>query len=126
MFTEFNILNSGLWFFGGALCYRGFSVLLGNAYGLLIAQDSIDQALKLLFSSEASFKAILNLKYEALRKTDNPYEEIDKIKEIDNIVLSTWKSFAITNLVYSCPKYYRSSIKFRNWEQAKKYFTDRG
>ena len=126
MFTEFNILNSGLWFFGGALCYRAFSILLGNAYGILIAEESVFQALKLLFSSEESFRAVLNLKFDSLQKTNSPYEEIDKVKEIDDITLSTWKSFAITNLRYSCPKHYRSSIKFRDWQQAKEYYNKRG
>ena len=122
---DMGVLESGFWFFFGAMCYRFFSVLLGNAYSILAAQTAVDEILKLLFLSEEAFKLIQELKYESLRSIDHSQEEIDKMKEIDEIILSTWQNLTISNLIYSTPKFFRAAIKFSDWEEAKKYFNNR-
>jgi len=126
MFGEMNVLEAGLWFFTGAICYRFFSILLGNAYSLLLAEQSVNEILKLLMITEESFKIVLEMKYEAASSTNYSQEDINKMREIDKIALSTWQSLTVSNLIYSSPKFFRGAMKFTNWREARQQFNERG
>ena len=125
MFGDAGILESGLWFFSGALCYRVFSIMLSNAYAFIIAQDAVDEILKLLFISEESFKLIQEMKYDTARDTNYSSKDISKMREVDQLTLSTWQNLTISNLVYSSPKFFRGAIKFRDWNEAADYLKAR-
>ena len=122
MIGEMNVLESGLWFFAGAVCYRFFSILLGNAYSILMAEETVKNSLRLLMLTEASFKLIQEMKYDTIDSSNYSIEEINKMKEVDKVLLSTWQSLTISNLIYSSPKFFRSAINFANWREAKQQY----
>ena len=124
MIGEMNVLESGLWFFAGAICYRFFSVLLGNAYAILMAQETIKNSLRLLMLTEASFKLIQEMKYDAIDSSNYSPEEINKMKEVHKILLSTWQNLSISNLIYSSPKFFRGAINFTNWREARQQYRE--
>jgi hypothetical protein len=126
MLGDMGVMESGLWFFSGALFYRFFSIILSNAYAFLLAQVTIDEILKLLFVTEESFKLVQEMKYDTARSTNYSSEDISKMREVDQLTLSTWQSLTISNLVYSSPKFFRGAIKFSNWSEAKDCLKKRG
>ena len=74
--------------------------------------------------TEASFKLIQEMKYDAIDSSNYSPEEINKMKEVDKILLSTWQNLSISNLIYSSPKFFRGAINFTNWREARQQYRE--
>ena len=123
MFVEDNLLTSALWFFMGAIGYRGLSALLFYSKTALIIQRTYIFALDVLWMANESYKASIELKHDMASQKD--IEETDALKEreLDEELQKLWQFSAINSLITMCPVKHRSALEFKDWHTAMNFRT---
>ena len=123
MFVEDNLLTSALWFFMGAIGYRGLSALLFYSKTALIIQRTYIFALDVLWMANESYNASIELKHEMADQKGTEETDALKERELDEELQKLWQFSAINSLITMCPQKYRSSLEFKDWHTAMNFRT---
>jgi len=110
------MLNSGIWFLTGAVCYVFLQKILNTAKTVYILQESIDSSLRMLDGADSAMGEAIKFKKDVINKEKKPEakEDIEKLKEVREV----WRALSIIRLINSVPERYRIILKFDNWRQA--------
>ena len=117
---EDNFWTFLFWFISGALTYNVLANLFSLSKALFILREAMYWSLRSLSTTHDGYIITQKLKYEKLRENDVTEEEIEAMKKIDLISLEQWKTLAISNLLINCPRKYRESMGFHDWNSAMK------
>jgi|ETNvirnome_2_300_1030623.scaffolds.fasta_scaffold54368_2 hypothetical protein len=107
-----------LWFFIGALTHKFMSALMGYGRVALFAQDIISHSMRLLVTLTEDVASMRQLKYLHMKKGGATDEEVESVKEIDELALDNWKHSVITKFRVGYPQQLRGLVKFKTWEEA--------
>ena len=107
-----------LWFFIGALTHKLMSALIGYGRVALFAQDIISHSMRLLVTLTEDVACMRQLKYLHMKKGGATDEEVESVKEIDELALDNWKHSVITKFQIGYPQQLRGLVKFKTWEEA--------
>ena len=112
--------NEAFWFFGGAFSYRILAGLLTYGHMGNLVRSINEELLKMLGTVAEDIAFIRNMKYVTLSETSLEKEQINKIKILDDRSFHTWRSTCIAKMLIHCPKIYRHTIKYSDWDEAMK------
>jgi len=112
------------WFFGGAFTFVILGRLLGYAQMISFVNIIMVQCIKLLGMMSENMALASTLKYQSLRDSNMPEEEIEKIKKVDAQAIHNWKVTTILAFLMSFPKKYSAMLKFYDWDGAMKVLDD--
>ena len=121
MFFEDMTLNFMTWFFIGAFSHRIGTKLMGISQLSYLVQQTTLQALMALKYAEESYVHLLDLKYESLNQEELTATEVKKLKEIDSIVLESWKKSTIVKLSNGFPGILSGISRFEDWDHALRF-----
>jgi hypothetical protein len=115
---ELTMLNSGIWFLIGAICYMFLDKLINTAKAVYILQESIDSGLRVLDGADSAMGEAIKFKKDIVNKEKKPEakEDIEKLEETREV----WRALSIIRMINSVPEKYRIILKFNNWAQAMK------
>ena len=123
--AENEILNSGLWFFSGAVCYKlGYWIFL-NTYAFIFIESAIASALEVARYANENIEAAFRLVHNESSKSMSE-EELQELKQKNELFLNIWRHQTINALLKYCTPYVRQKITFNNWFQAMDYLDKRG
>ena len=118
MLVEDSLLTSALWFFMGAIGYRGLSALLFYSKTAVILQRTYLFALDILWMANESYNASIELKEQQALKAGHEAEVAGKERDLDNELQKLWQFAAINGLLTMCPRRYRAALEFKDWHTA--------
>ena len=124
MFVEDNLLTSALWFFMGAIGYRGLSALLFYSKTALIIQRTYIFALDVLWMANESYNASIEFKHEMAEPERHRRDGCPQGKRIRRRITETLAVFCHQLINYYVPTLkYRSSLEFKDWHTAMNFRT---
>jgi len=105
-------------FFGGALSHLILQRFL-NAYSLLKVTTQIsDDLVDLTKAVASSLSRIQKMKYDTLKATGIPEEEIDEVREQEAILFETWKMNFALSIYNNYPKQFKKYLISFDWDGA--------
>ncbi len=110
--------NEALWFFCGVFVYRFLSTAFTYGHLSNMVKEINDQILKMLGTISADTAFARSIKYKHLTDSGIPEEQIEIIKKLDDKAFTGWKTICIAHMFTNCPKIYRNTMKFSDWEGA--------
>ena len=122
---EDNFLEMLIWFFAGALCHKFLSTMLNIVAAYNVFDMTLKSSIRLLVHVSEVYCKIQDMKYEKLREDGMPELELQELRELDEANLELWKMLIINNIISFCPEVFRRSLKFQNWDEAKKLLKGR-
>ena len=117
-------MEQGLWFLGGAITYGLIAKFLQYAQLVKFVDEITTQILKLLGCVTEDVAYAKALKFKMLEESDLSQEQIDQIKELDEMAFVNWKGTTILKMVEVYPKQLRHLLPFYDWDSAMKALTD--
>jgi len=117
-------MEQGLWFLGGAITYSVMAKLLQYVQLVKFVDEMTTQILKLLGCVAEDVAFAKALKFRALENSDFTEEQIDSIKEVDEMAFVNWKGTTIIKMIEVYPKQLRHLLPFYDWDSAMKALTD--
>ena len=118
------LAKAAVWFLGGAVCHRTLATVLGYGRVAIFAQEMNDSVLKLLGSVVEDLAFARELKYKTMRESGLQEDQIEKVKNIDSQLTTSWKRDLINRFLNSYPKRYYHLIQFSDWDEAMAPLTD--
>ena len=110
--------NEALWFFGGIFAYRFLTTIMTYGHLAHAVKSVNEQILKMLGTLASDIALIRGIKYKHLSDAGLDEEEVDKIKMVDDRTFTLWKTMCMANMFTHCPKIYRHTMKYSDWEGA--------
>lgn len=117
-------MEQGLWFLGGAITYSVIAKLLQYVQLVKFVDDITTQILKLLGCVAEDVAFAKALKFKALEESDFTEEQIQSVKQVDEMAFINWKAMTIIKIVDTYPKQMKHLLPFYDWDSAMKALTD--
>ena len=111
-------MNEFLWFVLGIFSYRLIASILNYGHMSLFMDDLRNNVLKLLAIIMEDAAYMRECKYKLMKESGFSEEEIEKSEQSDKKELSVWKEATIARFINHWPRYYKSLLKFNNWNEA--------
>ncbi len=107
-----------VWFLVGVFVYRTIAALLAYSHMANFVNDVYEQSLKFIGVIAEDVSFIRAIKYRHMHDAGFTEEQIGEIKEIDNRTFFVWKNACVSHMLVNCPRYFKSHIKFQDWNGA--------
>ena len=123
MISEDPLLNSAIWVFCGAFCYKLMSAVLRVSKLNYLFREMLLYSLGLLKVADTHMEVARDIKYKAFKEEDNDIsqDDIEKLVAYDEVFVKEWRASAIKFIVLNTPENLRGTLKFSNWLQAMRY-----
>jgi len=115
---ESTMLENALWFFIGAFSFKLVSYLVGYSQIFILFNEAVMAALAMMVNSDRAFSDCNEVKYETYKKSGMSYEELEKVKNLDETTSKIWRDAMIESVIKNTPRKLRATIRFRNWDEA--------
>ena len=119
------MLEVFIWYFLGVVSYMLVSKLLNYGNTLKTYNEVIISVLQILYVVDKGTEDAFKIKYQSLKESDMPSEEIDEIHEKDKLSLDLWKELMVQSLIAMVPPKYRATVQFKNWFQAERFLENK-
>ena len=116
--------QDAIWVFSGAITFMILQRLLGYTQIIKFVNINLIQCIKLLGVMSANVALAFTIKYDALRESGIPAEEIERIKKVDAQAIHNWKITTIYAFIASFPKKYAAMLRVHDWDGAMKVLDD--
>ena len=110
--------SEALWFFAGIFSYRILSGLLTYGHMANLVKSINEQILLMLKFAVEEIAFVRGIKYVTMSEAGMGDDQINKIKVVDDKSFYVWRSACIANMLTSCPKAYRYTMKYSDWDGA--------
>jgi hypothetical protein len=110
--------NEVLWFFAGVFSYRVLSGLLTYGHMANLVKSINEQILIMLKFAVEEIGFVRGIKYVTMSEAGMDDDQINKIKVVDDKSFYVWRSSCIANMLTSCPKTYRYTMSYSDWDGA--------
>ena len=107
-----------IWFFTGVFAYRALTTLLTYGHMVNLVKSTNKQVLKMLAAIAEDIGFIRGMKYKTMLDADIPDDQIAKIEAVDERTFEIWKGTCVAHMLVCCPKIYRHTIPYSDWESA--------
>jgi len=107
-----------IWFFAGVFVYRTLTAMLTYGHMAVFVKETMAQTLKLMGTVAEDIGFIKETKYKSMADCGASIEDVQRIREVDDRSFNMWKSTSIAHMLVNCPKPYKHTLKFEDWESA--------
>tara|TARA_R110000744_G_scaffold352764_1_gene459016 strand:+ start:1034 stop:1405 length:372 start_codon:yes stop_codon:yes gene_type:complete len=111
-------------FFGGALSYGIVVKLLTIGSSMEFVTQMTDHTVTFLNTTIHDIAFIKGIKYDSLKTTNVPEEQIELIKQIDEETFKMWKEVMFLKMLDCFPKNHRHLLRKYDWVKVTKPLDD--
>ncbi|MAF26076.1 hypothetical protein CL634_10965 [bacterium] len=113
---------AALWFFAGTLAHLAISKIIGLCHGILQFQEMEKFASVYAVALIKDVRVMLKYRFDALAELETmDEEELEKIKEADDIQMFLFGELAVAKMRSKCPKHYLPYLKYSSWRELEQY-----
>jgi hypothetical protein len=113
-----------LWFIGGALVYQLLSRMLKIIQIYMFFQEIHVHILMMLKAASHDLDTVVDIKATMMEELDLEEGQMELINSTDKQIVETWRATTIFKLQSFVPNVFKTSVKYHNWDEMKKYLSD--